>query len=57
MGFLVFKVIVDTSLLMAIVQKRVDIFGQVETLLQGRSEFITPKAVIAELSAIGQEKS
>jgi rRNA-processing protein FCF1 len=42
---------------MAIVQKRVDIFGQVEALLQGRSEFITPKAVIAELSAIGQEKS
>jgi rRNA-processing protein FCF1 len=42
---------------MATVQTRVDVFGQIEALLQGRSEFITPKAVIAELSGIGQEKT
>jgi rRNA-processing protein FCF1 len=54
---LVFKVLLDTSMLMIMIERRVDIFGQIEDLLQGRIEFIVPKAVSMELSKISQEKS
>lgn len=52
-----FKVFLDTNMLMIMAERRVDIFRQIETMLQGRIEFITPKAVLTELSRIGQEKS
>lgn len=52
-----FNVLLDTSMLMIAVQKRVDIFGQMEAILQGRIKFTIPRAVLAELSTIGQQKS
>lgn len=57
MGFLVFKVVIDTSMLMAMAQKRIDIFGEMEMVLRGRIEFIVPKGVLLELSRIGGQKT
>ena len=44
-------------MLMLMIERRVDIFGQIGDLLQGRIEFIVPKAVSMELSKISQEES
>ncbi len=52
-----FKVFLDTNMLMITAEKRVDIFRQIETILQGKIEFIAPKIVLSELSAIAHERS
>lgn len=44
-------------MLMMVAEKRVDIFRQIETILQGKIEFIAPRTVITELSRIAQERS
>ena len=44
-------------MLMMIAERRVDIFRQIETILQGRIEFIAAETVLAELSRIAQERS
>jgi len=54
---LAFKVLLDTSMLMMIAEKRMDIFRQIETALRGKVDFMTPKMVLEELSRIAQEKS
>lgn len=54
---MVFKVLLDTSMLMIMASKRVDVFQQIEDLLKGRIEFIVPKAVLEELSKISKGKS
>jgi len=54
---LAFKVLLDTSMLMMIAEKRMDVFRQIETALRGKVDFMTPKMVLEELSRISQEKS
>lgn len=54
---MVFKVFLDSNILMMVAEKRLDIFRQIETILQGKIEFTVPKTVFAELSTIAQEKS
>jgi len=44
-------------MLMMIAERQVDVFRQIETALQGKIDFITPKMVLEELSRIAQEKS
>jgi len=56
-GLLAFKVLLDTSMLMMIAEKRMDVFRQIETALRGKVDFMTPKMVLEELSRISQEKS
>jgi len=54
---LAFKVFLDTNMLMTMARRRTDIFHHIEATLQGRIEFVAPKAVVAELSGISREKS
>jgi len=54
---LAFKVFLDTNMFMIMARRRVNVFHQIGTALEGRIEFIAPKAVVAELSGISREKS
>ena len=56
MDLLTIKVLLDTSMLMMIAEQRIDIFSQIQELLQGKIDFITPKMVLEELARIAKEK-
>jgi len=54
---LVFKVILDTNMLMFVAEKRIDIFGRIESALQGKVELVVPNAVLVELSRLSRQRS
>ncbi len=44
-------------MLMFVAEKRIDIFGRIESALQGKVELVVPNAVLVELSRLSRQRS
>ena len=49
------KVVVDTNMLLAITQFKVDVFSLIKEKLGGKTEFFATKGILEELNKISKE--